>query len=1130
MLGVAPMAVAQEGTTIPDSYRGTPQAVARGVLNGNMIETNYRNHGELARWDDRPWGVWPKEIGDSHIDGVAVVVGGLVKGERAKWAGPPHNFWPAGTKDTLINPVSLNYRSAGIRTSPQGEVWGWLPLPGFNNPMRRNPITGAAEPVPAISTDPTSWPDFWPDKLQEEDSGWRGQWNGMFGRGVFQADQESFYVMDDLRNHQYHLNRVTRRPNSQHGIFYASPQDSSMGGLGLQVNVRLLQWANILAENTMFLIYRITNKSQTNYGECLHFEGRRPPNALRQDECGSDVKSGLMFTQYVDYGLGELEDNGWAAFNPVLDVAYGWDPSGIGLRRRGQAGTYRLGYVGFAFLESPANDRDGLDNDRDGITDEKRFGGPGVRIVGQENIRNEMLARGYDLGRFEAFYGALETRSAYRVGIWWTGDENLNWVGFSDLNGNGRWDDGEPLNDDVGRDGLGPFDPNYPGRDMGEADGIPTAGEPNFDQLDVNESDQIGLTGFHLSTRQFYESGNNLREDHWMWARIRDSQFGLEQPPAQFIAQVEPFLNFSSGLVNLGPNQTDFFSTAWIFGLDEREFFENRQTVQQIYNASYRFAEPPIVPTLRAEAGDGYVVLSWDTLSVMSFDRFTQRFDFEGYKLYKGTDPLLSDSRLVTDVFGTPRFHRPIAQWDLKNNIRGNVPILNNTLMYNLGSETGLQFSYIDRDVVNGKTYYYAIVAYDHGFVAGPDDIDPNAPAIDPQENTFNIRARTRNTAVVTPRSRAAGFRDAGTREDLSRVTSGLGTGSISVDVVNQLDLRDDVVYRMNFFDDRVASRDVYDTVDYELRNHTTNEVIIPRTRMVTSTPVVDGFVVNLFNDRTANDDERTGWMATTLEGDQFFSRTNPRSLPGYETTWTLRIRADTTSRYTVSPYEYTVRWADSLYTTPQRDFGGYLASRRIPLWCHNETLNRRCEIFVYDSQRNGDVDYFGDWFVIADQVGLIYRFRHQFRFVPVGGDIAPKPGDRFFFGTQRPFATGDYFQFSMRRAEVDGQLAQEELRRITVVPNPYVAAAEWEPRFQGEGRGDRMLKFSRLPERCTIRIYTIRGELVRTIEHEGVAGGGDAWWDLRSADNQEVAYGIYLYHVLAPGIGETTGKFAIIK
>jgi hypothetical protein len=36
--------------------------------------------------------------------------------------------------------------------------------------------------------------------------------------------------------------------------------------------------------------------------------------------------------------------------------------------------------------------------------------------------------------------------------------------------------------------------------------------------------------------------------------------------------------------------------------------------------------------------------------------------------------------------------------------------------------------------------------------------------------------------------------------------------------------------------------------------------------------------------------------------------------------------------------------------------------------------------------------------------------------------------------------------------------------------------------------------------------------------------------WNLESDDGLSVAYGVYLYHVEAPGIGESTGTFAIIK
>jgi len=97
-------------------------------------------------------------------------------------------------------------------------------------------------------------------------------------------------------------------------------------------------------------------------------------------------------------------------------------------------------------------------------------------------------------------------------------------------------------------------------------------------------------------------------------------------------------------------------------------------------------------------------------------------------------------------------------------------------------------------------------------------------------------------------------------------------------------------------------------------------------------------------------------------------------------------------------------------------------------------------------------------------------------------------------------------------------------------VPNPYVGSASFEPeRYAVSGRGERRIEFRALPQNCTIRIYTVRGELVQTLQHDGGAGGYVAW-DLRTKDNLDVAPGLYLFHVDADKLGHKIGKFAIIK
>src|SRR5262249_17565332 len=98
------------------------------------------------------------------------------------------------------------------------------------------------------------------------------------------------------------------------------------------------------------------------------------------------------------------------------------------------------------------------------------------------------------------------------------------------------------------------------------------------------------------------------------------------------------------------------------------------------------------------------------------------------------------------------------------------------------------------------------------------------------------------------------------------------------------------------------------------------------------------------------------------------------------------------------------------------------------------------------------------------------------------------------------------------------------------VVPNPYIGAASFEPeRFAVSGRGERRIEFRAIPLNSTIRIYTARGDLVQTLRQDGSTNGYVAW-NLRTKDNLDLAPGLYIFHVDAPGVGTTMGKFAVLK
>ena len=49
--------------------------------------------------------------------------------------------------------------------------------------------------------------------------------------------------------------------------------------------------------------------------------------------------------------------------------------------------------------------------------------------------------------------------------------------------------------------------------------------------------------------------------------------------------------------------ETERFSMSMIFGINQNDLFRRKKTVQQIYNANYRFAKPPEKPIINSNTG-----------------------------------------------------------------------------------------------------------------------------------------------------------------------------------------------------------------------------------------------------------------------------------------------------------------------------------------------------------------------------------------------------------------------------------------------------------------------------------------------------------------------------------------------
>ena len=95
----------------------------------------------------------------------------------------------------------------------------------------------------------------------------------------------------------------------------------------------------------------------------------------------------------------------------------------------------------------------------------------------------------------------------------------------------------------------------------------------------------------------------------------------------------------------MGAGDRERFSLALGFGANLRELRVTTTVVQQIYKANYQFAVPPPLPTVYAFTGDGFVTLNWDNAAERAFDPITNNNDFEGYRIYRSTDPAFLDPR-----------------------------------------------------------------------------------------------------------------------------------------------------------------------------------------------------------------------------------------------------------------------------------------------------------------------------------------------------------------------------------------------------------------------------------------------------------------------------------------------------
>ena len=101
------------------------------------------------------------------------------------------------------------------------------------------------------------------------------------------------------------------------------------------------------------------------------------------------------------------------------------------------------------------------------------------------------------------------------------------------------------------------------------------------------------------------------------------------------------------------------------------------------------------------------------------------------------------------------------------------------------------------------------------------------------------------------------------------------------------------------------------------------------------------------------------------------------------------------------------------------------------------------------------------------------------------------------------------------------------------MVPNPYIAGKQpvgWDLTPSDSDPTGTRIAFARLPQgKCTIRIFTLAGDLVQVLEQDTRAHGGTAFWNLVTRNGQDVVSGVYLFTVESEK-GTKRGRFVVVR
>jgi hypothetical protein len=822
--------------------------------------------------------------------------------------------------------------------------------------------------------------------------------------------------------------------------------------IGLEVYQTVYAWNLSTTRDIIFVRYELKNVSGKKLTNC--YFGVCTDNDIG-NEAGTnanDIISGIVIDTFIVAGETLVVDN--LGYQWQVQDEPGWDD---------------VGAIGFDYLQSPWDLKEGQDKDNDGIPDQ------------------------------------YERDSAYYA-------ENV-----------------PPAQWDV------------------DADGTP-------DWRDPSEIPQMGMTAFKRFTLNLEPNKDNERYVTLAGYNFKTGEYTPydtvpPQPDDQRFLQCSgPFeLDADSIAIVL----VGIMLTYWPRGIAQRPdtaLAKVDKTVQYIYDMNWLLPGPPPPPKLTCVPGDGKITLIWDNASetapdpyydVVSnpaspnYDPYYKKYDFEGYRIWKSPSGKTGTWKLI-------------ASFDLSNGITFTDTTAPDSIALQ-ATDIGLLHAYVDTDVRNGFGYYYAVTSFDYNYVKDFFDsifvIDSVFYAPDSKwiyiYDTVKVQGPRPiyfesglNGVVAVPRRDPANYQSGSIS---GKLLSGnpLLISNVTARIVYPLNMTEDPQYlRFNPIV-RVGSEPMYSAylLDKDSVEVDSFKVVMP----------LDTFAHTYFYEfKEFKGVSVTPWfIKPKIKGSVVIFDKVIKESGAYPDSL---IRLDATAAGRVINWAY--RGNDFRVIWKKKDPSGevntvvvidMMTGDTIPYkpylenvatdsladgWCFRSS-SFSSDTLVYSNTASQGTR---GLYICSGKVGISKTWMKPGHPRPSENEVwVLKASSKY---PPAPFSALIEINSVPARMVMDSTFTLN----VKVVPNPYLVHNEWQ-----QSSLIRRLRFINLPSDCVIRIFTLNGDLIKTIVHKATVGevvgdaGGDEWWDLLTENRQLVASGVYIFHIDSK-VGQQTGKFVVIR